>query len=91
MADGIERFSVGEYLRDELEARGWSTWECARRMGGDFAVDVLTLDLHIAVIGAPTEEQCRLSPVTAEGLSRAFGTSAEMWLNLDRAFHGEGE
>ncbi len=85
-----QAFSVGEYLAEELEARGWTTRECAERMGGNVDVDHLTLDLHLAELASPPEHainDATLHPDTAAGLSRAFGSSAELWMNLDRAYH----
>lgn len=83
-------FPVGEYLKDELDARGWTTADCAARMGGDAAVNELTLELHLAVLDAPPDHAIHrgtMAEDTAEGLARAFGTSADVWLNLDRAYH----
>lgn len=91
MSDFIpaEGFCVGEYIRDELEERGWTTRDCAERMGGDVRVNELTLELHIACIDAPLDHaihRAKLNPETAAGLGRAFGTDAQGWLNLDAAY-----
>lgn len=86
---GAQGFPVGEYLSDELEARGWTTRDCALRMGGDPDVDELTLDFILAVLDAPDEHPIRdatMGEGTARGLEIALGTSAETWLNLDRAY-----
>lgn len=85
-----EGFPVGEYLDDELRARGWTTRDCAERMGGDPDIDRLTLDLHIAVIHAPPEHgihDATMHEETARGLEVATGISAECWMNLDAAYH----
>ena len=87
---GAQGFPVGEYIDEELKERGWTTRDCAERMGGDVAVDMLTLDLHLAVLSAPEGHgihDATMSQETADGLSRAFGTSAELWMNLDRSYH----
>lgn len=70
-----EVFSPGEYLRDELEERGWTVPE--------FAV----------IIGQPVQTVSEIlnakhviTTVTARSLSEAFGTSAELWLNLQTAY-----
>lgn len=84
-----EGFCVGEYIRDELEYRGWTTRDCAERMGDEVDVHDLTLQLHIACIDAPLDHaihQALMSPNTAEGLERAIGVSADMWLALDAAY-----
>jgi plasmid maintenance system antidote protein VapI len=83
-------FHVGEYLEDELNARGWTTRDCAERMGGNVEIDTLTLDLTIAASYAPhghVANKCFLGPDTAAGLAKAFGSSAETWLNLDAEYH----
>jgi len=68
----IERIPTAEFIRDELEARGWTQAEFA------------------AVMGRPVGELLSghepLSPETAIGLGEAFGTSPDLWLNLDRAY-----
>lgn len=76
-----EAFHVGEYLQDELDARGWTTRDCAERMGGDVNHDTLALDFLLLKDPAIT-----IDSGTAEGLSRAFGSSAETWMNLQRSF-----
>lgn len=84
------RFHPGEYLQDELDARGWSTRDCAERMGGDVDVDHLALDILIACASAPDGHagtRVRINDRIAFALERALGTSAETWMNLDRAYH----
>ena len=67
-----EVFPPGEFLREELEARGWTQADLADKLGCS------PEDVH-AIIAA----KCRISPATARALSKALGTSAELWLNLD--------
>ena len=78
-----ELFHVGVYIADELEARGWTTADAAKRMGGDPAVDELALDLWIAcgdTVHLIMSDEC------ARGLSLAFGTSPEIWMSLHKSF-----
>lgn len=85
-----EGFPVGEYLKDELDARGWTTRDCAERMGGDVDRDTLALDFLLAVVESPDDHKIHtltLDEGTARGLEVAMGSSAETWLNLDRAYH----
>ncbi len=77
-----EAFHVGEYLADELRARGWTLRECAERMGGDVAVNHCTLDF---VVNCP-DPRIQLGMKTAEGLARAFGVQAATWLSLDKTW-----
>jgi len=80
-----EVFPPGEYIADELKARGWTTADLARRMGGDNpGMDQLAIDLLIAV----HDKNLILDEQTAFGLGRAFGTSARLWINLDRMWRG---
>lgn len=87
-----EVFHVGEYLEDELEARGWTTADCAARMvepGENPDVWQLTLDLTIACIDAPeghAGQRCFMGKETAERLERALGIDAQTWLNLEAAY-----
>ena len=84
-----ERFCVGQYIQDELDVRGWTTRDCAERMGGDVDVDELTLDLHIACINAPPGHaihEAMMNQSTADGLERATGVSAGQWMRLDFAY-----
>ena len=80
-----ETFSPGSYVKEEIDARGWTTADLASRMGGDHAIDQLIVELMIAV----GDKNMLLTPETAEGLARAFGLSSEYFINLDRAWRGE--
>lgn len=89
-------FHPGEYLQDELEARGWSTADCAARMGGDDPkVDQLALDILLTAAAAPEGhaiERMHIGEYIALGLAKAFaGQNAETWLNLDREYHRRRE
>jgi HTH-type transcriptional regulator/antitoxin HigA len=64
-------FHPSEFIRDELEARGWSVAELARRMGCPVK------DATDLVNG-----QERITLKTAVWLQAAYMVSAEMWLNL---------
>jgi len=68
-------FPPGEFIREELEARGWTQREFADILGRP----VQTVNQIIK----GTKE---ITPETARGLAAAFGTSAELWLNLENAF-----
>lgn len=70
----MSAFPVGKYIADELAARGWTTRDLAERMGGDVAVNELSLELIIHV----HDKSMYMGKETAGGLARAFGTSAEV-------------
>lgn len=71
----VEVFRPGVYIRDELEARGWSQLDLAEILGRPPR-------LVSELIGGTRA----VSPETAKGLSAAFGTSAELWMNLQTAY-----
>lgn len=86
-------FHPGEYLEDELEARGWKTRDAANRAAEsdyDRRILELTFDLTIAASYATLDHcaaKAAMGQKTADALARAFGTSAELWLNLEREYH----
>jgi HTH-type transcriptional regulator/antitoxin HigA len=70
-----EVFHPGEFLRDELEARGWTQTEFAEIIGRSPRV-------VNEIIGGKRG----ISPGTAKVIAAAFGTSAQFWMNLDTAY-----
>lgn len=70
-----EVFPPGEFIRDELEERGWTQSDLAEIMGRP------KLAINMIVAGKKG-----ITPETATELASAFGTSAEFWLNLDSAY-----
>jgi len=71
-----EAFPPGEYLRDELEERGWTVTEFASIIG-----------LPVQAVSEILNAKKSITPDTALSLSEALGTSAELWLNLQTAYH----
>jgi HTH-type transcriptional regulator/antitoxin HigA len=70
-----EVFSPGEYLSDELEARGWSQTDLAS-----------IIDRPAPLINQIVKGKRAITPEIAKELALAFGTSAFVWLNLDAAY-----
>jgi HTH-type transcriptional regulator / antitoxin HigA len=70
-----EVFPPGEYLRDELEERGWSESEFADIIGRP-------LQALSEILNGRKE----ITADTAVAFSDALGTSAELWLNLQAAY-----
>ncbi|HEY5475216.1 MAG TPA: HigA family addiction module antitoxin [Tepidiformaceae bacterium] len=77
MAERIpaEVFPPGGYIRDELEARGWTQADLAEILGKS-----------LPGIGEILNDRRGITADTAKGLAEAFGTSAEVWLNLDARY-----
>ena len=70
-----EAFHPGEYIREEAEERGWSPSDLADILGYERNVisDLLT-------------GRRSVSPEMAKALGDAFGTGAQVWLNLQTAY-----
>jgi HTH-type transcriptional regulator/antitoxin HigA len=68
-------FPPGDFIREELEARGWTQGELARIIGRP-----------IQVVNAIINGKKEITPETAVALGAAFGTSAVLWLNLQVAY-----
>lgn len=71
----VEAFPPGEFIRDELDARGWEQRDLAEIMGRP---ERLVSEL---IAGKRS-----LTAETAQQLGEAFGTSAQVWLNLESAY-----
>lgn len=79
-----EKFHPSEYIREEMEERGWSQSDFARHMGGDWQLNMVALDFYLDI--GPEESGLRIGNDTAAQLGAAFGTSAELFLNLEKAW-----
>ncbi len=68
-------FPPGEFLKKELASRGWSQVELSEILGRPPRVvsEIMTAKRAI-------------TPETAKGLAAAFGTSAELWMNLESRY-----
>lgn len=70
-----EVFPPGEFLRDELNERGWSQLEFAEIIGRP-----------IRVVNEIIAGKVQITPKTATELAAALGTSAHFWLNLENSY-----
>lgn len=70
-----EVFPPGEYIRDEIEARGWTQQDLANIIKRPLPAVNQIITGHRAI-----------TPETAKVLGDAFSTSAEMWMNLESAY-----
>ncbi len=77
MSDRVpaEAFPPGEYLKDEMEERGWTQDEFAAIIGRP-----------PAVINQILSGKRGISPETAREIGAALGTSAMYWMNLESAY-----
>lgn len=71
----IEPRAPGKWVEEELEARGWSQADLAEIIGK-------SAQLVSEVISGKRA----ITPETAMGIADAFGTSAELWMNLETRY-----
>lgn len=71
------RIPPGVFLLEEMAARGWTVSKLAEKMGQP---STRVTSIKRIICGEP------ITPDMAQRLSNAFGTSARLWLNLERAF-----
>ncbi len=69
-----EVFPPNEFIRDEMESRGWRVEDLAEQAGW-------TTALTSEVLAGR-----KVTRLIAYGLGQAFGTSYQMWINLQSAF-----
>lgn len=70
-----EVFAPGEFLKEELEARGWTQVELS---------EILARPPRL--ISELVSGKRAVTPETAVGLAAAFDTSAEFWMNLEASY-----
>jgi HTH-type transcriptional regulator/antitoxin HigA len=70
-----ESFTPGEFLRDELDQRGWSQTDLAEIMGRS-----------VSVVHEILSAKRSITPDTAQALADALGGSAQYWLNLESLY-----
>jgi hypothetical protein len=72
------------FIKEELDARGWSLDDLAARMPGEFGVNRLSLDFYFEV--GPTAPNMIIGKTTAYRLGIAFDVSPDFFLNLESAW-----
>lgn len=68
-------FHPGEFIREEMEARGWSQSDLAEVIGRS-----------AKLVSEILSGKRGITPETAKGLGDAFGTGAQVWLNLESKY-----
>ncbi len=71
-------YHPGEHVKDEMEARGWDVKELAKRMS--------IHDMPVEIAENLIECKCDVDTNIAFGLARAFDTSYEIWMNLQKSY-----
>lgn len=70
-----EVFPPGEFIRDELESRGWTQGDLARILGRP-----------LQAVNEIINGRKRITAETAKAIGLAFGSGPEIWLNLEMAY-----
>jgi HTH-type transcriptional regulator / antitoxin HigA len=70
-----EVFPPGEFIREELDARGWTQGVLAEVMGRPERM-----------VSEIISGKRAITPETAKGLAAAFGTDPTFWINLEGAY-----
>lgn len=78
-----EAFHPSIYIKDELEARGWSTDDLAKAMPGDYGINRMALDFYLEI--GPDNPTMHLGSLAIE-VSRAFGVDDSLFPNLERSW-----
>jgi HTH-type transcriptional regulator/antitoxin HigA len=73
-----ERFHPGSFVREEMEARGWSIETMVERS--------LLKRQYVEELIA---ERRDITPVVAHCLANAFGTGEQIWINLQDSWRNE--
>lgn len=85
-----ETWHPGCFLKEEMLARKWTAEDVAEKMGGvshkERIIDGLVVMAICGEIILQDDADQEIGEETAAKLGKAFGTSAEFWLNLDRAW-----
>jgi HTH-type transcriptional regulator/antitoxin HigA len=70
-----ELFPPGDFIKEELEARGWTQEDLADILGR-----------NPRLVNEIISGRRGITPETAKGLGDAFGTGAQFWMNLESAY-----
>jgi len=81
MRQHAEVFPPGEFIRDELDARGWSLMSVHAKLGND-PVRCCAFDLAAFA----DDKKLILDGKTVDDLVMLFGGDRDYWINLDRAW-----
>lgn len=71
----VEAFPAGDFLREELEARGWTQDDLAEIIG-----------CNVKTINEIVNGKRGITTDTAIGLGAAFDTSPDLWMRLDQSY-----
>ena len=70
-----EVFPPGDFIREELDERGWTQGDLADILGRP-----------VQAVSEIVSAKKAITPETAQGLGEAFGTGPELWLSLESTY-----
>ena len=70
-----EAFSPGDFIQEELEARGWKQEDFAAILGKP-----------LSTVNGIINGKKAIVPETAKKIAAAFGNSPQFWMNLETAW-----
>jgi len=70
-----EVFPPGDFIREEIEERGWTQEVLAEILG-----------ISLRRVNEVIKGKRRVTPETAKALGEAFGTGAQFWMNLESTY-----
>ena len=68
-------FPPGDFIKEEMEERGWTQQDLAE-----------ILNKPLPTVNKILNGKKAIVPETAKRLAAAFGTSAQLWMNLETSF-----
>lgn len=74
-----EIFHPSEFIKDEMNARGWTKEYLASLMSGDYCVNCTALDLYFNV----HDSNLRMGQDIIEDFGKIFGVSKKYFQNLE--------
>ena len=75
-----EVFPPGVFLKEELDARGWTVSRLASQMSGDPTVNEWSIKILLSV----SDKGIPLDKELSANLGQAFGVHEDLFFNLDR-------
>lgn len=80
----VEVFPLAQYLGEEMEERGWTSWDVGLRMGGETDEEVSKNAFVVELILSVLDGSLKWTPELYRQLERAFGVSDGFFERLNQ-------